>query len=130
MRVCSAPILLVLALLATPVAPALAGTLLVANKTDNTVDLVDSDTGESVATLPTGHGPHEVAVSRDGGTAVISNYGDRSEPGSSLTVLDLERREVVRTIELDDHTRPHGLDGADTGHPRNHSPVTPCWAHW
>jgi YVTN family beta-propeller protein len=98
---------LLLAMLA--VTPLSADTLLVANKSDDTIDLVDVDTGESTATLPTGHAPHEAAVSADGKTAVISNYGDREAPGSSLTVIDLERREVARTIDLGTHTRPHGL---------------------
>lgn len=89
--------------------PAHAQTLLIANKSDDTVDLVDLERGRSVATLPTGHAPHEIAVSSDGSSAVITNYGDRDSPGSTLTVLDLDRASVVRTIDLGDHTRPHGL---------------------
>jgi len=84
-------------------------TLVVANKTDNTVDLLDLSTGQSVATLPTGYRPHEVAVSPDGTLAVVSNYGDRDQPGSSLTVIDLEQAKVVSTVDLGKHTRPHGL---------------------
>ena len=85
------------------------GLLLVANKSDDTVDMIDLTTAESVATLPTGHAPHEIAVSPDTRHAVVSNYGDREAPGSSLTVIDLEVLEVVRTIDLGEHTRPHGL---------------------
>jgi len=92
---------------------AAAATLLVANKTDNTVDLIDTATGESTATLPTGEGPHEAAVSPDGRLAVISNYGRREKPGSSLTVLDLEERSVARRIDLGRHSRPHGLAWLD-----------------
>jgi YVTN family beta-propeller protein len=109
MRYSLAPGLLLFALLAASADPTLAGSLLVANKTDNTVDLVDAATGESVATLPTGHGPHEVAVSRNGETAVISDYGHRGKPGSTLTVIDIKGAKVVRTVDLGDHTRPHGL---------------------
>lgn len=86
-----------------------AQTLVVANKTDDTVDLIDLGKGESVATLPTGHAPHEVAVSPDGELAVVSNYGDRESPGSTLTLIDLVNSSVVRTIDLGSHTRPHGL---------------------
>ncbi len=89
--------------------PGRSGTLLVANKTDNTVDIVDTASGRSLATLPTGQGPHEAAVSPDGGTAVISNYGHRDKPGSTLTVIDVRGADPVRTIELGEHTRPHGL---------------------
>ena len=74
--------------LAAP-AVAAAGTLVVANKSDATVSLVDTGSGEVVATLPTGEGPHEVAVSPDGKTALVANYGTRGAPGSSLTVIDL-----------------------------------------
>ncbi len=89
--------------------PLSGATLLVANKSDDTVDLVDLDSGESVATLPTGHAPHEIAVSADGKTAVISNYGDREAPGSTLTVIDVAGARVLRTVDLGRHRRPHGL---------------------
>jgi YVTN family beta-propeller protein len=98
-----------LLILASAVRPTNAATLLVANKTDNTVDLVDVASGKSLATLPTGEAPHEAAVSPDGELAVISNYGHRGKPGSSLTVLDVDQAVVLRTIELGRHTRPHGL---------------------
>lgn len=86
-----------------------AQTLLVANKTDNTVDLIDVITGESTATLPTGMAPHEVEVSPDGSRAVISNYGNRDKPGSSLTIVDVPNARVLRTVDLGEHSRPHGL---------------------
>lgn len=89
--------------------PSGAGTLLVGNKSDDTVDLIDLATGESYATLPTGNAPHEIAVSPDGRTAVVTDYGDRETPGSTLTVVDLRAVEVVRTIALGEHTRPHGV---------------------
>lgn len=88
-------------------------TLLVGNKTDNTVDLIDLESNRSVATLPTGTGPHEIAVSPDGRTAVISNYGTREAPGGSLTVVDVETRSVAGTVDLGRHTRPHGLAWLD-----------------
>lgn len=89
--------------------PSAADTLLIANKTDNTVDLYDLEAGRSRATSPTGEGPHEVAISPDGRTAVISNYGRRGAPGSSLTVLDVGDGRVLRTIPLGEHQRPHGM---------------------
>jgi YVTN family beta-propeller protein len=86
-----------------------AGTLLVLNKSDDTVSLVDLETKEIRATLPTGDGPHEVAVSPDGKTAVVSNYGDNQRPGNTLTVIDVPGKKVVRTIELGTYSRPHGV---------------------
>lgn len=86
-----------------------AGTLVVANKSEATVSLVNTDSGEILATLPTGNAPHEVAVSPNGMLALVGNYGTREEPGSSLTVIDVAAAEVVKTIELEGHTRPHGI---------------------
>ena len=102
-------LLVVLAITSLLTGPTVADTLLVANKTDGTVDLVETASGESRATLPTGAGPHEVAVSADGGTAVVSNYGHRETPGSTLTVINVGKAEVLRTIDLGQHTRPHGM---------------------
>ena len=42
------------------------GTLVVLNKAARTASLIDLATKKSVATIPTGDGPHEVAVSPDG----------------------------------------------------------------
>ncbi|HEX2100705.1 MAG TPA: cytochrome D1 domain-containing protein [Candidatus Synoicihabitans sp.] len=87
-----------------------AGTLLVLNKSDDTVSLVDLETKAVRATLPTGDGPHEVAVSPDGKTAVVSNYGDSQRPGNTLTVIDVPGKKVVRTIDLGNYSRPHGIE--------------------
>ena len=95
--------LLLVAAIATP------ATLIIANKSDHTVDLVDPATGVSSATLPTGLGPHEVVASPDGTIAVVADYGDRPSPGSTLTVIDLLRAKVIRTIDLGEYRRPHGL---------------------
>jgi YVTN family beta-propeller protein len=83
------------------------GTLLVLNKSDNTVSLVDLASKKSVATIPTGNGPHEVAVSPDGRTAVVCNYGAQT-PGNTLTVIDVAARKSLRTIDLQQYRRPHG----------------------
>ena len=85
------------------------GTLVVANMNDNTAMILDAATGRLVATLPTGEGPHEVAISRDGRWALVSNYGVRGKPGNSLTVIDVTKAAVDRTITLDGYMRPHGM---------------------
>ena len=104
--------MLMLALLAAapaPVADTTGGALLlVANKQDHTLSVIEVETGRLLATLPTGTGPHEVAVSSDGRRAVVANYGDQT-PGSSLTIVDLVERRVARTIDLGEHRRPHGV---------------------
>jgi DNA-binding beta-propeller fold protein YncE len=88
--------------------PAVPGTLVVTNKTPSTVTLVDVASGRALATLPTGTGPHEVVLSRDGRTAVVSDYGGRPA-GSTLTVVDVPAARVVRTIALGEYRAPHGL---------------------
>lgn len=85
------------------------GTLIILNKSDNTANLVDLENHQAVATLSTGDAPHEVAVSPDGQTAVVTNYGSRGEPGASLTVFDLQNLTVAKTIDLGDYQRPHGV---------------------
>ena len=85
------------------------GTLVVSNMNDHTVTILDAATGRVHATLPTGQGPHEVAVSRDGRLAVVSDYGVRGAPGSTLTVIDVARAAVARTLTLAGFQRPHGM---------------------
>jgi YVTN family beta-propeller protein len=85
------------------------GTLVVSNMNDHTATVLDAATGRVHATLPTGEGPHEVAVSRDGRWALVSNYGVRGKPGSSITVIDVARAEVARTLPLAGFQRPHGM---------------------
>ncbi len=90
--------------------PLLAGSsLLVLNKSDNTAVFVDAETYQVGAKLPTGAGPHEVAVSPDGRMAYVANYGTRDNPGHTLTVIDTRARSVLRTIDLGEFRRPHGI---------------------
>jgi YVTN family beta-propeller protein len=94
-----------------PDAPARAGMLVVANQQAASATVVNATTMQTVATIPVGNGPHEVAVSPDGRWAVVSIYGDRAGPGHSLAVIDLAAPMpfVSRTIELGQYTRPHGV---------------------
>ena len=73
------------------------GTVIVTNMNDNTATLLDGATLGTLATLPTGRAPHEVAVSRDGRWALVSNYGAK-DPGNTLTVIDVDAR-VARQPE-------------------------------
>jgi DNA-binding beta-propeller fold protein YncE len=121
LRVCASARCFALAVLLTgavssaAVAQSPAGTLVVLNKSDDSALLLDLPGGRLAATLPTGPGPHEVAVSPDGRWAVVSNYGDGRAPGHTLTLLDLSRGVVARTVELAPHHRPHGLAWSPDG---------------
>jgi YVTN family beta-propeller protein len=83
-------------------------TLLVLNKAENTLAVVDATTMQVVARVATGEGPHEVVVSADGRTAYVSNYG-AEKPGNSLSVIDLAARKEVKRVDLGPLLRPHGL---------------------
>lgn len=104
----------ILALTAMAAAPdvvaADSGTLIVLNKSDNTVSLINVATKTVMATIPTGTGPHEVAVSPNGILAVVANYGTQQAPGSSLTVIDVAAKRVLNTIDLGQYRRPHGVE--------------------
>ncbi len=86
----------------------LAGTLVVLNKAEASASLIDSDTGREVTKTLTGTGPHEVAISPDGLTAVVANYGTH-EPGHTLTVIDIPQGRIRATIDLKKYHRPHGI---------------------
>jgi len=70
--------------------------------------IVEPNTGWTKDLVPTGIGPHEVAVAYDGSIAVVADYGEKT-PGSTLTVYDFRERRVIDTIDLSPHTRPHGI---------------------
>ncbi len=110
--------LLVLAALLVPTLAA-AGTLVVLNKSDHEAALVDAQTLEVIARLPTGQGPHEAAASPDGRYVYVANYGafavfregerPRMQPGHTITVLDLQTQSVKATWDLGEYRQPHGI---------------------
>jgi YVTN family beta-propeller protein len=96
---------------ARPDVSARAGLLVVANQQGASATILDAATMKTIATVPVGVGPHEVAVSHDGRWAVVTNYGDRTTPGNTLSVIDLSAATpmVARTIDLGEYRRPHGV---------------------
>jgi len=103
-----------IALLLVSLSPfAVSATLLVVNKSEASVSLHDLPGGQELLRLPTGEAPHEVAVSPDGTTAVVTNYGTREAAGRTLTVVDIPRALVTGTITLPPGSRPHGVEWLD-----------------
>lgn len=88
-------------------------TLVVANKAEATASLIDLGSGNVVATLATGDGPHEVGISPDGRFALVTNYGRRDAAGSSLTLIDIANATAVKTIDLGAPMEPHGVEWLD-----------------
>ena len=82
--------------------------LLVLNKEDATLSIIDPGTLKTVAQILTGEGPHELAVSDDGKMAFVANYGGRT-PGNSISVMDLVAQKEIRRVELGALRRPHGI---------------------
>ena len=97
------------------------GLLLVANKGDQTLGIIDPVAGRQVATVKqSGTTGHEVVASPDGRTAYVPIYGDAGvgRPGSdgrTMDVIDIASRRRVATIDFGAPERPHcavfGPDG-------------------
>ena len=100
-----------------PLAPdapgASSGLLLVANKGNGTLSIVDVGAGRQIAAVKEdGTTGHEVAASPDGRRAFVPIYGNAGvgsagTDGRLLRVIDLERREIVATVDFGRGVRPH-----------------------
>jgi YVTN family beta-propeller protein len=88
------------------------GHLLVLNKEDATLVIVDPDSGSILGKVATGEQPHELVVSGDGKYAFASNYGTGPAPGHTISMINLDARKELRRIDVSPLSRPHGLDFA------------------
>lgn len=89
------------------------GFLLVANKGDHTLGIVDPVAGKQIATVAEdGVTGHEVIASPDGQRAFVPIYGNSGvgHPGTDgqlLRVIDLNKRQIVGTLDFGKGVRPH-----------------------
>jgi YVTN family beta-propeller protein len=83
--------------------------LLVLNKAENTLAIIEPKEYKIIAKIPVGEGPHEVATSADGKLAYVANYGTQQVLGSSLSVIDLAAKKELRRVDLGALRRPHGI---------------------
>lgn len=89
------------------------GQLLVANKGEHTLGLMDPDSGRQNATVPeSGVTGHEVIASPDGKRAFVPIYGNSGvglpgTDGQTIDVVDLGTHRVVHTIKFGHGVRPH-----------------------
>jgi DNA-binding beta-propeller fold protein YncE len=87
--------------------------LLVANKGDHTLGLIDPSAGRQIATVDVGGVTgHEVIASPDGRRAYVPIYGNSGvgspgTDGSTLAVIDIVSRRVVGTLDFGHGVRPH-----------------------
>jgi YVTN family beta-propeller protein len=83
--------------------------LIVLNKEEAALVIVDPATKNVVGRVPTGEGPHEVTVSTDGKLAFVGNYGTGPAPGHTISVIDLVARKELRRVDVAPLQRPHGI---------------------
>jgi DNA-binding beta-propeller fold protein YncE len=89
------------------------GLLLVANKGNQTLGIIDPAVGRQIATVAEdGITGHEVAASPDGNRAFVPIYGNAGvgttgTDGRLLRVINLATRQVVGTVDFGKGVRPH-----------------------
>jgi YVTN family beta-propeller protein len=83
--------------------------LLVLEKSDNSLAIVDPATLQIVARVPAGPDPHEIVASADGKLAYISNYGGSDSALNTISVIDLATRKALTPINLGALRSAHGL---------------------
>jgi YVTN family beta-propeller protein len=89
------------------------GWLLVANKGDNRIGIIDPVSGRQVAEVAEGGVTgHEIVASPDGKLAYVPIYGDSGvgQPGTdgtNMVVIDLASRKVVGNVDFGKGVRPH-----------------------
>ena len=87
--------------------------LLVAIKGEQSLGIVDSESGEQVAVVPEGGTTgHEVVASPDGRFAYVPIYGNSGvgragTDGDSMVVIDLQNRKVAGEVAFKHGVRPH-----------------------
>lgn len=90
-------------------ASTLIGTLVVANKSGDSVSFIDLDSGRESARVAVGRAPHELAVSPDGRMVLVAEYGPEEEHGRTVAILDLPSAAVVGRIDVGEKSRPHSI---------------------
>lgn len=92
---------------------AASGLLLIANKGDQTLGLIDPEAGRMIATVPEeGVTGHELAASPDGKFAYVPIYGNSGvgKPGTDgqlMRVINLADRKIIGTVDFGKGVRPH-----------------------
>jgi YVTN family beta-propeller protein len=89
------------------------GVLLVANQTSQNLSIIDPAAEKQIAAVPEdAYTGHEVAASPDGKLAFVPIYGNAGvgkpgTDGSTMDVIDIASRKVVKTVDFGHGVRPH-----------------------
>ena len=83
--------------------------LLVLEKADEKLAIVDPATLKVIARVPSGSAPHEIVASPDGKHAYISNYVSRQGTFKTISVVDLTAQRALQSVDLGALLAPHGL---------------------
>ena len=83
--------------------------LLVLEKENHTLAIIDPATLKIFARVSAGDDPHEVAASADGKTAYITNYGAFRTPLHTLSIVDLVAQKPLPAVDLGALLAPHGI---------------------
>ena len=82
--------------------------LLVLEKSDKTLAIIDPASRKVIARVPAGEDPHEIVA--DGHFAYISNYGAFQNPQHTISVVDLAEHKALPAIDIGSLRAPHGLE--------------------
>ena len=78
--------------------------LIVLNKDDDSISIIDVAQGHEIKRIPCDHNPHEIVVMQTKPKAYITCSG-----GNTINILDLNTFEIVKRIEHPDFKFPHGV---------------------
>jgi YVTN family beta-propeller protein len=90
-------------------------TLVVVNKSDDSVSILDGSTGKLRMTVPVEKGCHEAEILPDGKVAAVSAYGRTGDPGRMVLFVELASGKVASRVDLGEGARPHGLHALPDG---------------
>ena len=95
-------------------------TLALVQKSDHSLGFYNLADGAELTRVPLERYPHEFALSPDGKTLCVSEYGVQSsasteDGGDTVAVVDVAAREVIGRISCDGMRRPHGITFDENG---------------
>ncbi len=84
--------------------------ILYVNKDEGTLWIADVNSAKVIHKINIDDGPHEVAVSPDGKTAVAGNYFYKGSPKNTLKVIGVESGKLLKNIDLSPYEALHGIE--------------------